>query len=66
MNNELKQTINKMQMKTKENEIKIKQRKKSLMPNKKACALETVVPDFIAPGKKIVSISCQKSRKDYN
>jgi len=34
MNNELKQTINKMQMKTRENEIKIRQRKKSLMPNK--------------------------------
>ena len=34
MNNELKQTITKMQIKTKENEIKIKQRKKSLAPIK--------------------------------
>ena len=34
MSNELKQTITKMQIKTKENEIKIKQRKKSLMPVK--------------------------------
>ena len=34
MNNELKQTITKMQIKTKENEIKIKQRKKSLAPVK--------------------------------
>ena len=34
ISNELKQTITKMQIKTKENEIKIKQRKKSLMPVK--------------------------------
>ena len=34
MASELKQTITKMQNKTKENEIKIRQRKKSLAPNK--------------------------------
>ena len=34
MTNELKQTIKKMEMKTKENEIKVKARKKSLAPNK--------------------------------